>query len=533
MQRPSTTSVNTDSIRSLEMQLGLQVEEKKLDDIERIDSPLNKNNNNDNNTFHLWKEMLLLLEIAAPAVVVQFSVLFIFPQTASAVGKSLGTEALAGFSLGSLVGNLTIVSVMTGALTAADILLPRAWGAKNYQEIRILVIRSLFICTIILVIPVIPLFTSMEWIFDKMGQDKDASHLAAEWIRIFLIGVPSTPLFRVAQSFLNSQNQVYPMVFASIVASYVFHPVFLNTLIPAFGENGSALAISMTQWVMVGLLFLYVKIRPVDEPQTYPKFDTTSISKALTPQPLLDFVSLSLGGVISLSEWWLWETVCFIVGTFGVVPLVVHSIAYNLVPLLFMPTLGIQIGLTVRMGHIIAYDTAKAKLLTTWCMIFTVAFGAILSTVLYIFRVEIAMIFTDDMEVVEGCKAIWGKLSVYIFVLHIFGINSAILRVLGLQWRMAMIIFGFLWFVVLPAILYFAVHKGGGLDTVWTILPIFYTIMQVLLALSYLLEDWEAIGREIHRRAHGEGSPKISTSAGEVEPLLSSSSSSSSDEEEQ
>ena len=54
-------------------------------------------------------------------LVVQFSVLWIFPLTASVVGRTLGTEALAGFSLGSLVGNLTCLSIMTGALTAADI----------------------------------------------------------------------------------------------------------------------------------------------------------------------------------------------------------------------------------------------------------------------------------------------------------------------------------------------------------------------------------------------------------------------------
>lgn len=506
-------SINTDSVRSLE----LGAKGKEMEDFDR--EPAKVDNSH---SFHLWNEMKLLLEIAAPAVVVQFSVLFIFPQTASAVGLALGTEALAGFSLGSLVGNLTIVSIMAGAMTAADILLPRAWGAGNYEEMGLLAIRSVIICGSLLLIPVIPLFTSMEWIFDRMGQDPDASHLAAQWIRVFLIGVPSVLLFRVAQSFLNSQNHVYPMVFASVVASYFVHPTLLKILIPTMGENGSALAISLTQWVMVALLFLYLKFRPVEKPETYPKFTRAQVSKALTPQPLLDFISLSLGGVVSLSEWWLWETVCFVVGTFGVVPLVVHSIAYNLVPLLFMPTLGIQIGLTVRMGHIIAYDIVKAKLLATWCMIFTVAFGAILSTTLYIYRVEIAMIFTDDMEVVDGCKKIWGKLSYYIFILHIFGINSAILRVLGLQWRMAMIIFSWLWFVVLPAIIYFAVHRGGGLDAVWTILPIFYTVMQVLLALSYLTADWEAIGKEIHTRTHGEESPKIPTRSDEKEPLLSS-----------
>jgi MATE family multidrug resistance protein len=476
----------------------------------------------DENIYNLWHEMKVLLGIAAPAVVVQFSVVFIFPQTASTVGLKLGTQALAGFSLGSLVGNLTCVSVMAGALFAADILMPRAFGAKNYEEMGVLAIRSVFICGFFLLIPLIPLFTSMEWIFDSMGQDREASHLASQWIRVFLIGAPSVLLFRVAQSFLNSQNHVYPMVFASVIASYFVHPIFLKILVPAKGEIGSALAISLTQWVMVGLLFLYLRFRPSATPETWPGFSRAVFSKALEPQKMLEFMNLSLSGVLTLSEWWLWETVCFIVGTFGVVPLVVHSIAYNLVPLLFMPTLGIQIGLTVRMGHIIAYDILKAKLLAMWCMFFTVCFGAILSISLYIFRVEVAMMFTDDMEVVAGCKQIWGKLCYYVFILHIFGINAAILRVLGMQWRMAIIIFTFLWLVVLPAIIYFAVHLGGGLDAIWSVLPVFYTVMQVLLAHSYLTADWEAIGREIHDHAHGEQSQKIPVTTDESERLLSS-----------
>eukprot|EP00537_Pseudo-nitzschia_pungens_P016108 CAMPEP_0172406842 /NCGR_PEP_ID=MMETSP1061-20121228/72292_1 /TAXON_ID=37318 /ORGANISM="Pseudo-nitzschia pungens, Strain cf. pungens" /LENGTH=511 /DNA_ID=CAMNT_0013142629 /DNA_START=42 /DNA_END=1577 /DNA_ORIENTATION=- len=506
-------SIDSDSIRSLE----LGVDDQKIEEFDRKVA-----SEDDSHVFHTLEEMGLLFQIAAPVVLVQFSVLFIFPQTASAVGQTLGTEALAGFSLGSLVGNLTCVSVMAGALTAADILMPRAWGAKKYEEMGFLAIRGVIIGGFFLLIPIIPLCTSMEWIFDRLGQDKDASFLASQWIRFYLIGVPSQLLFRVVQSFLNSQNQVYPMVFASAVASYFVHPVFLKIMVPTMGENGSALAISMTQWTMIGLLFLYLRFRPVEKPETLPKASSKSLVEALRPGPMLEFVSLSLGGVLSLSEWWLWETICFIVGTFGVVPLVVHSIAYNLVPLLFMPILGMGIGLTVRMGHVIAYDVVKAKLLAMWAMIVTVLFGVVVSTLLYTFRVEIALIFTDDMEVVEGCKAIWGKLSCYVFVLHIFGVNCAILRVLGLQWRMAIIIFTFLWCVALPAIVFFARHKGGGLDTVWTILPVMYGVMQVLLALTYLTADWESIGKEIHDRMHGEQSERGPVTDEETAKLLRS-----------
>jgi len=481
--------INSDSVRSYEL-----VNDETIENFDAASQ----------NNFKLWPEMKLLMKIALPAVVCSFSVLFIFPLTASVVGRNLGTEALAGFSLGSLVGNLTCTSIMVGALTAADILMPRAWGAKNYKEMGTLLIRSVIVCSFFLVIPIVPLFTCMEWVFDKMGQDKKASHLASQWIRVYIIGVPAAFLFRVLQSFLNAQHQVYPMVFASVLSAYVVHPIVLKLLIP-MGENGSALAISFTQWVMVGFLLLYLRIKPVEKPETWPEFSTARISEALLPKPMLDYVSLSLGGVLSLSEWWLWETVCFIVGTFGIVPLVVHSICYNLVPILFMPTLGMSIGLTVRMGNVIAYDIMKAKLLAAWCMLLTVIFGAFLASVLFIFRIEIAGLFTNDPLVVQGCEEIWPKLCIYIFILHIFGINTAILRSLGLQWRMAVIIFSFLWFITLPSIVYFAVYRGGGLAAVWSILPVFYAIIQIILALAYITADWELIGKNIHKNSHGDG----------------------------
>ena len=162
-----------------------------------------------------------------------------------------------------------------------------------------------------------------------------------------------------------------------------------------------------------------------------------------------------------------------------------------------MIPLGIMIGLTVRMGHVIAHNVKRAKLLASWCMLFTTMLGAVVALLLYQFRIQIAMLFSNDDEVIQGCKDIWLKLCIYIFILYIFGINrcviidllfavtsssssqtkaspdrplsnfhflsSAILRALGMQWQMAAIIFGCLWLMTLPAILYFAVRKGGGI----------------------------------------------------------------------
>ncbi|KAL3916216.1 MAG: hypothetical protein SGILL_005279, partial [Bacillariaceae sp.] len=107
-------------------------------------------------------------------------------------------------------------------------------------------------------------------------------------------------------------------------------------------------------------------------------------------------------------------------------------------------------------------------------------------------------LFTNDEDVIRGCEMIWPRLCLYIFILHIFGINSAIVRALGMQWRMAAIIFLCLWFGALPALWYYGIHLGGGLDVAWNVLPASYGVMQVLLIASYATVDWKDLATASH-----------------------------------
>jgi Na+-driven multidrug efflux pump len=251
--------------------------------------------------FNLAHEAWLLFYIAMPAIVVHLSLLFVFPQTASAVGLTLGTKELAGSSLGSLAGNLTILSVITGALTAADTLMPRAFGSGMYRQVGQLAVQGFVVCTLLLIPPILPLCTMMEWAFKRLGQDADASMLASEWIRIYLVGLPAILLLRVTQSFLNAQHVVLPLAFGCTIGSFLIHPILLKTIVPALGFWGSGLCVTITQFAMVSLVFLYLWIRPEHKPETWPGLSRAFVREALRPGPLLRYTKLSLGGVLSLS----------------------------------------------------------------------------------------------------------------------------------------------------------------------------------------------------------------------------------------
>lgn len=447
-----------------------------------------------------WHEAKLLVNIALPTVLVQFSAYFIYPQTASSVGRNLGTEELAGFSLGSLTGNMTCLAMIIGVLSAADTLMPRAFGTKRYDQVGILTIQSFVVCFLVLFIPIVPLLAAVDWIFQKLGQDPIAANLAAQWIRVYILGVPFVLLFRVIQRFLASQHVVWPMVYGAIFGCVVVQPVLLKVLIPALGFQGSAVAIVVTQVTQVGAVLLYLWWRPVYKPETWCGLSWHAIREALQIKPMLKFLQLSLGGVLALSEWWFWEVVCMLAGHMGVIPLCVHTIAYNLVPICFMVPLGISIGLSVRMGHVLAEDVRKAKLLAASCMGVTIVFALTLAFFLWHFQDPIMALFTNDDEVKHGCKEIWHFVCIHMILLFIFGINGGVLRALGKQWKMAGVICIVLWVGALPTLVHFAIYKGGGVKAIWRILPIFYGVMNCILIVSYTTADWHAISDSVREK---------------------------------
>lgn len=184
----------------------------------------------------------------------------------------------------------------------------------------------------------------------------------------------------------------------------------------------------------------------------------------------------------------------------GIVPLCIHTIAYNLIPVFFMIPLGFSIGLSVRMGHVLAYNVKKAQVIAAWCIGFVVGLAIIIASLVYHLQQPIVALFTSEQQVMEGCRQIWPRVCFYIVMNYVFGINGGILRALGMQWRMAGIICIVLWCAALPTLVYVAVVKEGGVNAIWTCLPVFYLVLNALLIHSYVSADWQAVSNEVQRR---------------------------------
>jgi multidrug resistance protein, MATE family len=218
---------------------------------------------------------------------------------------------LGGFSLGCLVGNLTCMSIMEGSLSAADTLMPRAYGVQQYAEVGRLAIRAMCVGCLLLAMPILPLcLYSATLLQTYLGQNAEASRLAQDWICWYFVGAPANLAFRVCMRFLLAQQKPWPLVLSSIVPAVLIHPVLLHHLVARMGLVGSALAISITQWCMLLFLLLFFRMGPTKQvyhPETWPGLTREYLYESIRIRPTLRFLRLAIGGILSMNEWWFFE----------------------------------------------------------------------------------------------------------------------------------------------------------------------------------------------------------------------------------
>jgi Na+-driven multidrug efflux pump len=165
-----------------------------------------------------------------------------------------------------------------------------------------------------------------------------------------------------------------------------------------------------------------------------------------------------------------------------------------------MIPLGIGVALSIRLGATLSRNVKRAKQLVMGCFLVSTVLFAIMTILMYTYRNFIFQLFTTDPDVLDGCERIWWKVVVYFFVLAIFGINMGIATGLGMQWTLGIVTLVFLWIIGLPAIYYFALFRGGGLETTWTWVYPPYIFMNAVLVAAFCLADWHAISVAIRKR---------------------------------
>lgn len=338
-----------------------------------------------------------------------------------------------------------------------------------------------------------------------------------------------------------------PLVVACIVNCFVTLPISLEYGVQWFGFRGTAGAVVLFQIMQPLIVVLYLKIYKPHHPQTWPFFAENSSSSSVAvatssagatgssssttipaststmtasllrlckwfkgvvadTKPIKEYFHLGMGGVVASSEWVYWELLSLTIGTLGVIPMSVHSVATQVLTVAFLIPYGIGIALAIRLGMALPRNAHQAKKMAAVTFIVSAIFYAIASYLVHVHRYAVYRMFTTESAVVEGCEEMWWKLCLYVFLLSLYAMCIGIATGLGMQWTLGAVTFAALWLLGFPTAWYIGVIKAASLTVVWTYIFPPYIVMNIILVICFTVTDWESIAAGIRNR---EGMMKL------------------------
>lgn len=180
-----------------------------------------------------------------------------------------------------------------GLASGLDTLCGQSFGAKQYHMLGIHIQRAMIVLSIVSVfLSIICLNT--KTILIAMHQDHEISEEAGKYALFLIPSIFSYGLLQCLVRFLQTQNIVFPMVLCSGITAFL-HILLCWVLVfkSKLGSSGAALANSISSWINVLLIALYVKFSSSCT-NTWPGFSKDALHKIPT------FLKISIPSALML-----------------------------------------------------------------------------------------------------------------------------------------------------------------------------------------------------------------------------------------
>ncbi|CAI9110635.1 OLC1v1010695C1 [Oldenlandia corymbosa var. corymbosa] len=391
---------------------------------------------------------------------------------------------LAGTSITTSITNVTGFSLLFGMASALETLCGQAYGAGVYHKLGIFTYASI-ISLILACVPISILWIFMEKLLVLMGQDP---LISAEAGRYAIWLIPTLFPYAVLQSlirYLQSQSKIIPMVISS-VAALCFHLPVCWALVFYFKlENaGAAIAIGLSYWFNVALLFWYVNYAAYFE-KTRICFSKDVLSS------VGEFFKLA---VPSHLQWWTYEIVILLSGLLPNPQLEtsVLSICLLIASVHYYVPYSLGAAASTRVSNELGAGNPEAgKVAVLAAISISVAEAMMASAALFGCRNVVGYAFSDEIEVVKYLNKLSPSICLVLMLDGLQRVLSGVARGCGWQRLGAYINFGAFYFVGIPVavVLGFVVDlKGSGL---WIGLNAGSIVQSVFYGLITSFTNWE------------------------------------------
>ncbi|GMI74913.1 hypothetical protein like AT1G15170 [Hibiscus trionum] len=400
--------------------------------------------------------------LAAPMVVVTISQYLLQVISTMMVGH-LGELALSSSAIAISLAGVTGFSAVLGMACALETLCGQAYGARQYRKVGIQTYTAIF-CLILVCIPLSLLWLYMGKLLVFIGQDPLISHEAGKFIRWLIPALFAYATFHPLVRYFQTQSLITPMLVCSCASLLVHIPLCWALVFKSGLENiGGALAISISNWINVIFLALYMRYSPTCTKTRVP------VTMELF-QGIAEFFRFAIPSAVMIClEWWSFELLILLSGLLPQPELEtsVLSVCLNTLITLYGIPYGLAAAASTRVANELgAGKPQEARIVVYAAVALTVLETLIVSGTLFASRRVFGYVYSNEKEVVDYVTTMAPLVCVFVILGSIQVVLSGIARGCGWQHVGAYVNLGAFYLVGIPvaATLGFWLHlKAIGL----------------------------------------------------------------------
>ncbi|GAA5824860.1 hypothetical protein JCM11251_005370 [Rhodosporidiobolus azoricus] len=412
----------------------------------------------------------------------------------------LGETELAAASLGNLTNNMLALSVIQGFCAALDTLCPQAYTSDRPKMTSTFAIRTWLITCVIFVFQALAFWFSEPVLVKWLRQDPDVARLAAQYLRILILALPSYAGFEVIRRWLQAQGLMTAPVIALVVAAPI--NLILNYFLVwgpidslRLGFIGAPIATVVSINIMLVTLVVYSIFRAPRE--AWGGFNASAF------QDLGLNVKLGLAGVAMVgSEWWSWEIVGLATSFLGPTALAAQSVLLTSASAFYQFQYALSVAAAVRIGNLLgAQKPHLARVASRVTITAAIIISAVNSVLLVLLRNKWGNLFSSDPEIIAMVAKVLPLVAAFQLWDGLSGAMGGVLRGAGKPTLGAIINTASYYVIGLP--LGLAVTFAGphwGLNGLWLGLTAALTFTGVSSTCIVWQMDWEAESEKTRQR---------------------------------
>ncbi|KAK8914190.1 MATE efflux family protein 5 [Platanthera zijinensis] len=426
--------------------------------------------------------------LAGPMVGVTLSQ-YLVQVTSSMMVGHLGELALSSAAIATSLSGVTGFSLLVGMASGLDTLCGQAYGAQQYKKLSIHT-YSAILSLLLVCLPVSFLWISLGRLLSLIGQDPLISQEAGRYIEWMIPGLFAIAATQPLMKFLQSQSLIFPMLLSSAGTLCIHIPLcWIMVFKSGLGNIGAAFSISITYWINLTILVLYIKYS-----------DSCKVTRAPISMEALsgiaEFLRLAVPSAVMIClEWWSFELLVLLSGLLPNPRLEtsVLSIWYlTSIALLYTIPYGLGSAASTRVSNELgAGNPERAQVAVRVVASIAIVQSLLVSMAILSLRRVVGYAYSNEKEVVDYVWKMIPLVSISVIMDSCQGVLSGIARGCGWQHIGAYVNLGAYYLVGIPTavVLAFVVHVGGmGL---WIGILSGSVIQCVLLALITAFTNWQ------------------------------------------